>query len=208
MIALGNTIIGKIYLGNNEVKKVYKGDNIIFDSKPYDAEIEYLESDGNQWIDTLLYGDKNTEVQIDFIPYENNKSIGFSRGDNTNDINLYITNSGNGGNQRFGNRAVLVKYTVGNRYNVILRNTKLFVNEEEYTFTASASFTTPTTLQIFKTNTYIKAKVFATKILKNNIVVFDGIPVRVGQIGYMYDKVSGQLFGNSGTGSFILGNDI
>ena len=35
----------------------------------------------------------------------------------------------------------------------------------------------------------------------------DLIPVRVGQVGYMYDKVSRQLFGNSGTGNFILGND-
>lgn len=26
-------------------------------------------------------------------------------------------------------------------------------------------------------------------------------------IGYMYDKVSGQLFGNQGTGNFILGAD-
>jgi hypothetical protein len=33
------------------------------------------------------------------------------------------------------------------------------------------------------------------------------IPVRVGTTGYMYDKVSGQLFGNVGTGDFILGAD-
>ena len=33
------------------------------------------------------------------------------------------------------------------------------------------------------------------------------IPVRVGQVGYMYDRVSGQLFGNQGTGNFILGED-
>ena len=33
------------------------------------------------------------------------------------------------------------------------------------------------------------------------------IPVRVGQVGYMYDTVSGQLFENSGTGSFIVGPD-
>ena len=38
-------------------------------------------------------------------------------------------------------------------------------------------------------------------------ILRDFIPVRVGNVGYMYDKVSGQLFGNSGTGSFILGPD-
>lgn len=38
--------------------------------------------------------------------------------------------------------------------------------------------------------------------------VADFIPVRKGQVGYMYEKVSGQLFGNAGTGAFILGPDI
>jgi hypothetical protein len=39
-------------------------------------------------------------------------------------------------------------------------------------------------------------------------LVFDAIPVRVGDVGYMYDKVSGQLFGNAGKGAFVLGSDI
>ena len=42
---------------------------------------------------------------------------------------------------------------------------------------------------------------------KNNNLIFDMIPVRVGTVGYMYDKVSGELFGNAGTGNFVLGND-
>jgi hypothetical protein len=36
----------------------------------------------------------------------------------------------------------------------------------------------------------------------------DFIPVRVGDVGYMYDRVSGQLFGNAGTGEFVLGTDL
>lgn len=34
------------------------------------------------------------------------------------------------------------------------------------------------------------------------------IPVRVGTTGYMYDSVSGRLFGNAGTGNFTYGNDV
>jgi len=41
----------------------------------------------------------------------------------------------------------------------------------------------------------------------SNNLVFDMIPVRVGTVGYMYDKVSGKLFGNAGTGDFVLGAD-
>ena len=41
----------------------------------------------------------------------------------------------------------------------------------------------------------------------NGVVLADMIPVRVGSVGYMYDRVSGQLFGNDGTGDFIVGPD-
>ena len=34
------------------------------------------------------------------------------------------------------------------------------------------------------------------------------IPVRKDGVGYMYDKISGQLFGNAaGTGAFVIGPD-
>lgn len=46
------------------------------------------------------------------------------------------------------------------------------------------------------------------KQYRNNTIVIDLIPVRIGNVGYMFDKVSGQLFGNAGSGSFILGPDI
>ena len=42
----------------------------------------------------------------------------------------------------------------------------------------------------------------------NGSYICDLIPVRVGKVGYMYDKVSGQLFGNAGTGAFVLGPDV
>ena len=46
------------------------------------------------------------------------------------------------------------------------------------------------------------------KIKNGSELVRDMISVRVGTTGYMYDKVSGELFGNVGSGSFGLGNDI
>jgi hypothetical protein len=43
---------------------------------------------------------------------------------------------------------------------------------------------------------------------RNGAKVLDFIPVRVGQTGYLYDRVSGKLFGNAGTGDFVLGPDV
>ena len=41
--------------------------------------------------------------------------------------------------------------------------------------------------------------------------VCDFIPVRVGSganaVGYLYDRVSGELFGNMGSGAFVIGPD-
>jgi len=51
-------------------------------------------------------------------------------------------------------------------------------------------------------------KVYSYKLYDNDILVRDFIPVRIGNIGYMFDKVTGKMFGNSGTGNFILGPDI
>ena len=39
-------------------------------------------------------------------------------------------------------------------------------------------------------------------------LILDFIPVRVGDIGFMYDRISGKLYGNSfSSGNFILGPD-
>lgn len=51
-------------------------------------------------------------------------------------------------------------------------------------------------------------RLYNVELLKNGEKLRDFIPVRVGEVGYMYDQVSGELFGNAGSGSFILGPDI
>ena len=47
------------------------------------------------------------------------------------------------------------------------------------------------------------------KLWDGDELLQDMIPVRVGQVGYLYDRVSGNFFGNvAGSGAFVLGNDI
>jgi hypothetical protein len=53
-----------------------------------------------------------------------------------------------------------------------------------------------------------KARIYSFVASVNGTILRDFIPVRKGTTGYMYDKVSGQLFGNSGSGNFILGPNI
>ena len=52
-----------------------------------------------------------------------------------------------------------------------------------------------------------KARLYSFSIESNGEAILDLIPVRKGNIGYMYDRVSGRLFGNAGTGEFVIGPD-
>jgi hypothetical protein len=77
------------------------------------------------------------------------------------------------------------------------------------TYTQSGAYYNKRLITLFKANFSGAFKLYAFKIYdENNVLVRDYIPVRVGDVGYMYDKVSGQLFGNAGTGEFVLGSDI
>lgn len=53
-----------------------------------------------------------------------------------------------------------------------------------------------------------KMRLYSASISLGGNLVRDMIPARAGQVGYLYDKVSGQLFANQGTGNFVLGPDL
>ena len=54
-------------------------------------------------------------------------------------------------------------------------------------------------------------QIYGCKLWNGITLVRDFIPVRVGSgssaVGYLYDRVSGELFGNAGTGEFLIGPD-
>lgn len=54
----------------------------------------------------------------------------------------------------------------------------------------------------------LRVRLYHVELLRNGVKLRDFLPVRVGEVGYMYDQVSGELFGNAGGGSYILGPDI
>jgi hypothetical protein len=58
-------------------------------------------------------------------------------------------------------------------------------------------------------NGFDTKRIYWAKYWEAGVLMRDFIPVRKGSTGYMYDRVSGHLFGNeASTGDFILGNDI
>ena len=51
-------------------------------------------------------------------------------------------------------------------------------------------------------------KIGSFRVEKNGEIKLDVVAVRKGTVGYLYDRVSGKLFGNAGSGDFIVGPDV
>lgn len=185
--------------------------------KPYDAEIEYLQSSGSQYIDTLvipairpsilLYAKLNVAEDRDLA------GLSVATSPKAFTINTDITSKSiwsKYGKKTIGaSSAQMLDITSIHKYN--LSNFGMYVDDTLVTDLSSVKYdfsTNTNSIYLFGGRTKIHANIYSAKIWDNDVLMFDAIPVRVGTTGYMYDRVSGQLFGNAGTGDFILGNDI
>lgn len=52
------------------------------------------------------------------------------------------------------------------------------------------------------------ARLYGCRYYEAGELVLDLVPVRVGPLGLLYDRVSGDVFPNAGTGAFILGPNL
>lgn len=191
--------------------------------KPYDAEIEYLESTGTQWIDTGIacrsYDGISAKFQANGQQLGSNAYFFFGQGSTYASLNFELYTSMSSDKISFllqGNIDVVLNYTLV--FNVNVENKVATFTDDFGQVLAVANrsnagdYTASYTMAVFATHRASilrkgNVRCFKFQIIQDSVIVIDLIPVRVGQTGYMYDKVSGQLFGNSGTGDFVLGND-
>lgn len=178
---------------------------------PYDAEIEYLQGDGDAYIDLGVKGNLNTaiDVIIETPATGNYECIAGSRSGNSNAITIiYGQNQAN--TWRFGGKSTSITLSDSTSYTISVDKSRALVNDVLYSLGQTSSFTTDTNIQVFfagnKSLRKFTGKIYGLKF-ENETITMDLTPVRVGTTGYMYDRISGQLFGNAGTGDFILGND-
>lgn len=207
--------------------KVYSRRQLMMEiGRPYDAEIEYLGSDGSSYINTGIYPNYSDNVELIFKLSDVASSIrdnlsffGAFRGW-AQDAFHHIWNNENVFHLPIGgyvNRLFILNesnYT-NNWHSFVLKGTNCILDGATTTVSRAVGATN-VPMYVFVSNLnnlvlygYGTKRYFKNfKLLdSNNIPKLDLIPVRVGNVGYMYDKVSGKLFGNSGTGEFILGPD-
>lgn len=227
MIVFGASDMTKAYVGSTEVSKAYLGDELVWGGSspalPYDAEIEYLESTGTQYINTG-YIPNGTDIQILgkfylskyaanwgrwFSAFTNEQAAAYRiLRNNSNNTSVVVTCGGaatNGGIQLSING---LNYL----YNFDISIDHVIINNVTRTYKVGKLGNTNTNpLLLFapgSAGTTASGKFYFFKLLKNGITALDLIPVRKDGKGYMYDKVSGQLLGNAGTGSFTIGPDV
>lgn len=213
---LGSTDISKIYLGNTEVSKAYFGDVQVHGGAspvlPYDAQVEYLQSTGSEWINLNLVPKSTYKAEIKFSLLGTNASAsvyGASGG-------MFIGTDGSGylysnnGSTKLSPNITASTNTV---YTVLQNGTAVTVNSSSYT--GAVITQNNVGMYLFGRGTSggsverITAKrIYYFKLWDGDNLIMDLIPVRVSRTGYMYDKVSGTLFGNGGTNGFVCGNEV
>lgn len=188
----------------------------------YDAEVEYLESTGAQWIDTGIVMTQDHSATLEFMVLNSSAAyltIFGARYKSTGNraFDFWRSNNGSEVYQSFdgirGAYAPNISDFKQKRLTAELGSVFTLNGLQVKTFTGYSSFTTPTTAKLFGMNWTGGAGVqdsgpmrcYSLTIRKSGKTIMDLIPVRKGGIGYMYDKVTGVLFENKGTGSFIIG---
>lgn len=205
------------YIKSIKIYKLIESENV-----PYDAEISYLQSDGGQIIDTGISGGSNVgyDINYEFLSTFTNWEHLCGSGQPPVAPKVYrSSNSGYGltmeynGSNQYKN---MTTYTDTSRcyvhyYNGYFVWMKFGALDTKGKNTGQLGFGTDT-FNLFghlaEPGIYGHAKIYYAKVWKDGDLVRDMIPVRVGQVGYMYDRISGQLFGNVGSGSFTLGADV
>lgn len=194
---------------------------------PYDAEVEYLESTGTQWIDTGLICDIKRIVEVDI--YHNYDGLNEGQlivGGRviTGTGYYYKASTRSVYNSQYLEASILLtssnNASIPNGRSTIIMNDDCLVdvNGTKYGNVVRESRTTTDTFHLLQHPDISAYKGFVGRLYGCSIstiegdVLIDLIPVRftneLGQSeGAMYDKVSGELFLNQGTGSFIYGPD-
>lgn len=178
---------------------------------PYDSKVEYIQGDGNSYIDTGInlrqVSVATYVVSFSQIPSGTCVVFGcyYDQSSTARNQAAYISN----GKWNGANTSYTTTTGVTDGANV--------VNNTTYTITATqkSAKATDATMYFFARNNdggsflptpYMKA--YSLQITQGGVLVRDFIPVRKEQVGYLYDRVSNTLFSNMGGGTFSFGQDI
>lgn len=219
------------------MNEAFRQTNLGHDALPYDSEVEYLESTGEQYIDTLVPISPGHRVVIDFALTQTPTYLPGSR--ERGIFGGYVTN--------FDGQFKPVSISASPSH-ILLRLGSFSIPQTVDTYRRIAFFgkterrgnytmgipsvysvlgSMPSmvyssgsdrTFAIFaskntnESNDYVycpsSMKLYSAAIYNNGILEHHYIPVRRGSVGFLYDKITKTAFYNCGQGEFKFGSDI
>lgn len=189
---------------------IYKEEPIL--PKEY-TQVDYIQSDGNQYINTNLIGDQNTKFEIFLMPtiLTNVRHILGSINSSSNAISFNISTS-DSAISRWGNVSVTQSsgLIANNNYIISVSQDGYYINNNLWWQPTQNDFTTTRSMYLFGTNgstSRFAGRMYYCKIWNDNDLVSDLIPCyrNSDEVVGMYDLVTNTFFTNQGTGSFIYG---
>lgn len=185
-------------------------------------EVEYIKSTGTQYIDTNYKANNRTKISISFFPNDNNYGMLFGGRINSEDVNqfgLFYNTSDYLYSFRFADNPVIkISKTVNLKTFAEFSTTKYLIDNgsiTEQNIEYSGTFTGTLPMYLFAMNgndnnkLCVSTKLYNCKIYDNDILVRDFVPCyrkSDNEIG-LYDLINGVFYTNSGTETFLKGND-
>ncbi len=194
--------------------------------------VEYLESSGTQYIDTGYIPTNTTGVQVKHTICADNSTDNLifgcreSSGDTRfwEDIDWTNTDTIGWGFNSYSPTTTGARFPISGMAGQTVVSSMNFMNNRAgcvngVTYDTSLATKTLSTMTrsicLFAADYagtmsfFTSCKIFSCQISEGSTLVRSFIPVRdENNVGYMFDEVTGQLFGNAGSGSFGIGNDL
>ena len=191
---------------------------------PYDAEVEWLESNGEQYVLTNYTPRNIDRIIAKYVAYQINyngnsifrSSTGHWNADPNYWIFLKLQSVGYQiwAFSKYQSLGLVVEYGSVSVCDLDLLNKKIAVYKEGSvptykTIIVGVESANQPPIRLFpkEQKNLARTRIMKFESIRNGEKVADIIAVRKDGVGYMYDRVSGQFFGNSGTGDFIIGPD-
>ena len=209
-------VVTKRFLTNSRTGSLTKGPDVISDEY---VALQYIESDGTQYIDTNFTPNQDTKVlmNINVVNPEYCRLYGaYSGASWTSDsYGAYFNAYGNTFWVNYNSDTNIPDFgiTQGVKCKIYQDKNKFYVDDVlKGTLTEQNSFSPNTTMYIMALNRSGESRkgefrLYDFKIWDNDTLVRDLVPcyrVSDGEIG-MYDKVNKVFYENAGTGTFIKG---
>ena len=180
-------------------------------------KLSYIESTGEQYIDTEFNMTVNSEIGLVMAVTEYNSSakMGFL-GSYESKGTLYQLYASGTNNKYFytsfggKNYAQISDFTLDTIYDINIKPNTVFINNQQYDFTSDGLQNASIPLYLFwrnATGEKAKMKLYSCTIYDHSVAVRKFVPctrVADGTIG-LYDFIGNKFYENKGTGTFIGG---